>query len=570
MRPFRKGAAVFNIDFTNRLPATLPGVPRNQVVKFNNSWVHIGQGPTVNIFEYLVVYRAMVHKVGGPPAFAAPPPTLPGQLGTPWAANWGLPTGNADLEGQVPDGRGGRYFDGIGVAYIQIDITNGNPGAAINVVVDQIMLNSDGYEDPRIFEANGRYFIHSHRYQPDSFRGVSGPDHRVYTGYAPYRTPFEPDNIDRENRALFVKITELELRGNMPFLGQEFYFGSNVSTEQEKNYGFFMDGDTLCAVYGVAPNDRPFTILRAVRGLGGQAVNQFPRSGRFLVEEFQPNTLTDTDSFLQIQEMYKSLIPGEPVTVFSSSGPLIWNVGLNRWQGVGHVKVKHVLIWNYMEQLSSAAHEVANTTDFAATVTANANAACTALMTDDAFVAAVRAYLVNNLDFVYPYVNNYLGMAPTPEDRDKFISALNRGLIRSSLFRRVAEAYTLPQGHVSPWQNNLLANPRLPTDTRVIFHPSCFYFSFFFELDANNYQLNRFSNAFLVYDPANPHFLQFAANLAPLGPGFVMGFGEDDNRTKFLYLDATEYNDGMAHTAGPTFHPVNFEFVLNNQAEGII
>ncbi|TQV78222.1 hypothetical protein FKG94_14230 [Exilibacterium tricleocarpae] len=553
---------MLNFDFTARLLATLPGVPRNQVVKFNNSWLQIGLAGT--IARYLVVYRAMVHKVGGPVwAFANPPPTHPGQAGTPWGSGWGFPDGQATLEGQVPDGRGGRYFDGIGVAEVTLDIANlGNLAVAFNVVNDYILPDSDGYEDPRIFSADGRFFIHSHRYQPDSFRNVPGPHHRIYGGYTPARLPFTPGDITTPNRALFVKITELEFRNNLPHLGAEFYYGSNVSDRIEKNYGFFMDGDTLCAVYGVAPNSRPFTVLRAVRGLGGQAVHQFPRGRRFLVEEFQPNTDPATnnqrDCFVRILQYYSDHIPGPINTVFSSSGPLIWNGGLNRWQGVGHVKILYQRIFDFNFQLADAALDVAQQPAFAGPVPADRNAAYDALINDDAFVDAVNNYLTGNPNDVRPQVAAYLGIPlgnVTMADRDKFIAALRHQLVRGSLCRLVVRAMQIP--HTNPWAGNLLPNPA--PGGQAIFHPTCFYLSFFFELEAGTYQLHRFSNAFLVYDAANPHFLQFASNLTPVGADYLMSFGEDDNRTKAFQLTAVDYQ-GLVYHDAINFNPANYMF----------
>ncbi len=564
---------MLNIDFTAQLPATLPGVNRNQVVKFNNSWVRVGQNG--NNVQFLVAYRAMVHKVQdqqGAWVFANPAPQFPGQAGTPWGSGWGYPVGQAILEGQVPDGRGGRYFDGVGIARIQIDINNlGNPAQAFQVIGDEIIPNTDGYEDPRIFEANGRYFIHSHRYQPDSFRGAPGPQHRIYKGYAPARIPWVPGDINTQQKSLFVKITEVEFRNNRFWLGPEFYYGSNVSSNFEKNYGFFLDGDTLCAVYGVTPNNRPFTMLRAIRGLGGQAVHDFPRGNRFIAEEFQPNTDPQTgnarDCFLRLQQYYASFFPGPAPTVFSSSGPLIWDAGFQRWQGVGHVKVMHANYLAYIRQIATCALAAGQAANFQ-NGPQDMNGAYQALMNNNNYVTAVGQYLVQNPNTAQQYVANYLNgvtggnLQPgqvADADRNTFINAIRSNFVRGSLSRRIIEAYSLQQGNVSPWQGNLLPNPRQQNDNRVIFHPSCFYYSFFYEIEANTYRLNRFSHSFLVYDQNNPAFLQFASNLARAGGNYLMSFGQDDNRTKVFQLTAQQYDNAMVHDA-TNFAPANYEF----------
>ncbi len=571
---------MLNIDFTDRLLATLPGVNRNQVVKFNNSWVQIGQNG--NNTEFLVVYRAMVHKVQdqGAWAFAVPPPQFAGQPGTPWGSGWGAPTGAATLEAQVPDGRGGRYFDGVGVAQVTLDATNlGNPAAAFNVVHDQILLNTDGFEDPRIFEANGRYFIHSHRYQPDSLRGAPGPQHRVYRGYAPERLPWTPGDITTPQRSLFVKVTELVIREGRAWTGPEFFYGSNVSGHFEKNYGFFLDGDTLCAVYGVAPNNRPFTMLRAIRGLGGQAVHDFPRGNRFIAEEFQPNTDPATDNardcFLRLQRYYENYVPGPECVVFSSSGPMIWNDDLNRWQGVGHVKVRHDRLFPYIRCLSQAACTIGQAIHYP-NAPATATLAYQALINDDDYVEAIGAQLLAHPDDARPQTAAYLNavtggnMAPadvSERDRNIFIWAIRGDFLRGSLASRVAQAYAM--NNVMPWQGAELENPRAGGDNRVILHPQCFYFSFFFEIEAESYRLNRFSNAFLVYDQNNVAFLQFASNLARAADNYLMSFGENDNRAKLFQLTSAEYNGRLQHDA-TNFNPADYVFSRLNLAETVL
>jgi hypothetical protein len=116
----------------------------------------------------------------------------------------------------------------------------------------------------------------------------------------------------------------------------------------------------------------------------------------------------------------------------------------------------------------------------------------------------------------------------------------------------------LPQQNVVHWANNPTPNPRV-NDNRIIFHPSYFYLSFLYSLNRNDLRLDHFSDAFLVFDPNSPKMLQFASNLAPLATGELIGFGEDDNRTKVVHLSGPDFHGLYTHDA-TNFNPSNYQF----------
>ena len=540
---------MWNVDITDRLPATINGVNRNLVVKFNNSWVHVSDNG--HDHDYLMVYRAMVHH-----PFANPAPTLPGQDGTPWAFGWAPPVGNAVHEGQVPAVRTGRYFDGVGIAHVRITDNQNDPANAINVLHDVILDDTDGFEDPRIFHANGQYYLHSHRYQPATVWAAPAPEVDVFRTRGDRQEPIVPD--EGGNRSLFVKINELnvDIANNAYTLGQGYFYGLNRSTNFEKNYGFFEDGGGIGAVYGLSQGGSPLTVFSSYaicRG-GIYCIAHEPNPGDWVLR---------TQTY--INEM---MLRNFSVVMFSSSGPMIGNNANNSLAGVGHVKIFHRRILAYAELLSQMVAHIALETlgrNFA-----NATAAYDAYRADDQFAQAVRGGLQNHPEMCDRLIAGFVGVdvgAVTADDRNRITLCFDRQFLRSSLVNLVVSAYGVQPGHIMPWAGNLLPNPYNGGD--VIFHPQCFYLSFFYEIAQNDKRLVRMSDAFLIYDNNNPRFLQFAENLAVCGNGLIMGFGEDDNRVKLFSLSQDEYNNAMIHTA-QNFAPQNYRFNVVDVAQTVL
>ena len=51
--------------------------------------------------------------------------------------------------------------------------------------------------------------------------------------------------------------------------------------------------------------------------------------------------------------------------------------------------------------------------------------------------------------------------------------------------------------------------------------------------------------------------------------GFVLGFGEDDNRVKFFHLPYDEYDKALVHNA-VGFNPINYDFIAIDVPEEIL
>ncbi|AXO15684.1 hypothetical protein [Thalassospira indica] len=544
---------MWNIDLTNLLTATITNVNRANVIKFNNSWVHAGTNN--NVHDFVMVYRAMVYH-----PFANPAPVLPGQAGTPWAAGWRGATGNATVEATVPNVRTNRYFDGVGVAHIQIDTTQNVPQNAIAVVNDTILEDTDGFEDPRIFSAYGQYYLHSHRYQPDPTRAAPAPADPVYD---------DQGNVVQAvaGNTLCVKVNELtiDLVNHQHALGPGRFYGLNVSTQMEKNYGFFEKNNYLCAVYGLTQRGNPLTVFQTQQnGNSGNALFATAVNGDLRCNSTQPNS---GGMVLDVENYINDMHPGAmPLVMFSSSGPLIPNPANNNTRiGVGHVKILHPILYKYASFLADLILHIASPGQAnIPNPPANRSAAITAYRNNNGFADSVDQYFAAHLGcgdnlFAQSYNN-----PATQADRTAVLNALQRRLLRSSLADVVLTAWNDANGIVMPWGNNrfawatgILANP---AGNALILHPMAFYFSFFYELDMNNDSLVRLSNAWLVHDQANPAYLQFAENVAPLGGDLIMGFGENDNRVKFWRLSGNEYNQKMIHVP-QNFNRADFQFL---------
>ncbi len=454
---------MFTYDFTDKLPATVPGVDRKHVIKFNNSWLLIGKIDSV--YTYLVVYRALVSKKQGAgyDEFADPAPTHPGHPGTPFGDGW----------------RWSRYFDGVGVAKIQIDYSKiGSSFDPIQVADDQIIEKLHGHEDPRIFECEGKTYLHTHKY----FKASSPRSHII-----PYsETPAS------ENEELCVVVTELEIEKEKYQPGKMCFYAVKVTRFEEKNYGFFTDQGCLNAVYGLASFSDGFAILKSDPGLLEKTAVFDDISAQLVRPYGNQKVAAPLNSFVSIEKHLKTCSTGYGLgALFSSSGPLL-NKGKNHWLGVGHVKVKYE-------------------------------------------------------DFKKPEAG---------KDDQKLNSFLSDFLQDRSKFVKVDAG-------------KKLENPLKESRGKSILLSDWIYFSFLYEIVKNgdSYDLGRFSDAFIVTDPANPKMLQFAENLAPIHNGYILSFGENDFRAVMITMTTDELEKLMTHNPAD-FKPQDYDFKIIPPSRG--
>ncbi len=557
-----------NIDFTKYLTATIGDAPRDCVIKFNNCWLAIEGGGDVgsNGKQFLVVYRAMVNKIqdvsSGKWTFASPAPTLPGDLGTPWHSGWGGPDGPASEEGRISSERGGRYFDGIGVAEVELVLKSGK--WSIKVHRDQIIKNSDGYEDPRIFRFAGKIYVHSHRFQPDSLRNVKAPQHTVYDGFPPHREEHRPCDITSDTPSLFVKLNELSKGGDECWaLGRGHFYGTNVTQCLEKNFAFFEDAGHLSAVYGVAPYGRPFTILRSENRIDPFELNEDPCEQNIFVEEFQPNTGSDgsyrTDSFFKLSSFYKRYFPITSALDFSSCSPLLKTVN-GKWLGVGHVKASREFIYQYilslvadmkkiycgiygkrLDQLDGAEfHAFVQSTDYCDRVDEYLQSH------PSTGLQGFRSFLQNSFHISEENLD-----AAACEKLHVYQFALVNNFFTTSLSNFVVSEMAKPN-------KTLLRCDLEGREAKNRYHKSASCLNFFYEID-ESYQLCRFSDAFIVEDKSDYHSLQFAVGLSRCENNYLMSYGDGDNCSKLLVIPDVPFNDMMRHKA-KSFTSLDFEF----------
>lgn len=318
-------------DFTDKLPATVPGVDRKHIIKFNNSWLLTGKAGS--IYRYIVAYRALIYKrEAGATRFgyANPAPVLTGQPGTPFAESWRAP----------------REFDGVGIAEIQIDLSRiGTTADPLHLVNDQIIVSSNKNEDPRLFETGGKYYLHTHRIFPDE-TGITPKRNRDI----PRKRPFF-DFIPGGDDELCVILSELKKEGDDYELGKTCFYAVDPTGYWEKNYGFFTDQGCLNAVYGLGYFSDGFSLLQSSPGLLAKA-DAYADIPAKLTRPY--GDLKDDDplnSFAKIENYLTSCSKDQKMhAAFSSSGPLLV-CGPDRWLGVGHVKVEY----DYFEKPASNA-----------------------------------------------------------------------------------------------------------------------------------------------------------------------------------------------------------------------
>ncbi len=397
---------MLKFDFTDKLTATLPNVPREHIIKFNNSWILDDED--AKLCHYIVVYRALVYKidVDGHWEFANPAPKFPGQQGTPWCAGWAGPVGSAAAAGKIPEDRGGLYFDGVGVARISLKRSGVEPISSLenlqaleeSIIIksDQIILESDGLEDPRVFRWNGDYYLHTHSKLPSIARGQPAPEQPVYTGYSPNRRLMIEDEKNHTRKGLYVKITRLNEKNDNWSLDQSFFFGSNLSLNYEKNFGFFEERGILNAVYSVGHNGRPFTLFLGMLAGDKQVCQKFTRDMHLPTEEIQPNIKTNaspnTDSLKKIQNDYNKILLA-PCLVMSNSAPLLENKGKGTWIGVGHARIDHESVQRMMDLFGLMACSVVQLDSRFKSLAMDKDAAYALLTNDHEFVSLVIAEL---------------------------------------------------------------------------------------------------------------------------------------------------------------------------------
>lgn len=521
---------MLKFDFTNKLTATLSDVPRKHVIKFNNSWLLLNN--TEQQVHFLVAYRAIVFKnrlLKDGPEFASSQPTVPGHPGTPWGEGWQVgPKGNATEEGRVPEGRCGRYFDGVGLAEITVDFGNlSDLENSVKVTKDIILENSDGYEDPRIFTDGKSYYLHCHRAHPDTARGVT--DH-------PEDLPvIEKIKLDEAKRAaLCVKINRLKATDGKYALGDEFYFGIEKSRGMEKNFGFFFEKDYLNTVYGVAPGGKNYTVFHSEPKKISQCKSGANIPVSMLMPHKAPVSSINLECFMRLEQYYLDSFMTDALVIpvqFSSSGPLIETKD-GKFLGVGHVKVAYFEFFGLLKQLIKTAkqrHPYQFTTD------------------QQAF-----AELMNNRVLVEMTLWSLIMGDDTKKDSmGKYVNSVPPEFYQSSLFQLFG-TYLLNEENWRPaYSGNALENPLVKNAGKSIMHWDCQYFSFLYEIEDSDHgnMLCRFSNSFLISHPNEPLSLQYATNLTPCPNGYMMGIGENDFRATAAFLQKEEVDEMLQHKA---------------------
>ncbi len=544
---------MLQLEITDKLSATLPGIERKHVMKFNNSWLLIRKDESR--WFYLVAYRATVFVHSNDKngiKYFGDAPKYQGMSGTVWGEGWNCSAVGQDpeKEGCVPSGRTGRYFDGIGIAQVELDATQLSKGSeAIRVLADQILENTDGYEDPRVFSCGeGNFYLHAHRAQP-----VNNPPFRQLPIRKDWSKRGGDDRFDNPDvHELLVKVIRLNCKNEKFTRAEEFYYGLDYSQYCEKNFGFFFDQDRLNAIYGLGFISSGFTVLL---GEQGGLINA-KDNDHLEVERRQPQGKrqpVDRECFLALEDyFYKALKSKQRTMLFSSSGPLIQRED-GCWIGVGHVKVNHKalggVILMLIDRLANARPE-----DWLDRKTILA-----ALMQDEQLVKDTIHKICN--DSVVDLFNYLVAMPPGFTDLRESFKNIDPGFLQGSLFKLLGEILIRSDEvlHVNAMDSVVYSEAELID--KIILHSSWMYFSFLYELEGaeKDYCLKRFSDAFIVTDPERPRMLQFATNLAPGPSGYVIGVGENDHHASVIVLEAEELERCLKHHPGQ-FDPRDYSF----------
>lgn len=548
------------IDFTDKLTATLPDVPLGNLIRFNNSWLFLrkeGKGAV-----YLVAYRAMAYKdlikknPDGTQEFAFPePPEFPGMQGTPWGAGWAAPIGNAEKEACVPEGRGGCYFDGVGLAEIHMERDEDNPsGLSFKVLDNYILEDTDGYEDPRLFygdKSANEILLHAHRIHPQ-------PERDVLNFPGPIVSPDIANAIQQGKRCMCVKLVQLHKHRRKYRTGREFFFGLNISQSIEKNFGFFVNEGRMFAVYGVAPYGRPMTLL-----MGGEIMFSGDRkSASVPVTPYFPSTTTrewKRDCFPELQAYYNRNAGRDYAVRFSSSGPLLKHK--ERWLGVGHIMVSYRTFYNLFKGVITGYEKLISQGLIPETAR---HKKYEALLQDRKTLELILNYLASEMS----KYSNLDGYAISDSERIVFQS-VSVDFLQSPILRLIAllqdkftEKFTIPAMGRPLDKSNF-------EKEGVILHPNAFYFSFLYEIEGikNKFEMARFSDAFICTNPEQPTMLQFATNLARCEGGYLLGVGENDHRASVIHMTEDEVETLLHHTP-KTFCVADYKFDILASREG--
>ncbi len=521
------------IDFTDLLTATLSGVPRANLIKFNNSWLHLKTNTDASV--YLVAYRALAYKdeknSKGEWEFAKTP-VYQGMQGTPWSVGWVPPEGNAEKEARVPKDRYMRYFDGVGFAKIEVRKKgNGLPGFTVSVLEDYILEDTDGYEDPRIFrdeQVPDKIYLHAHRRHPDPVRKA---------GDFPIANSSRGILIEsvKDGPKIFVKVIELKKSENKYSKGKEFFYGLNQSQILEKNYGFFVENGGLNAVYSLASYGLPLTLFRHMLSDGPKEKNSLQ------VEAYHPHLLANSfirDGFPELQAYFEINMPDYECVVFSNGGPLIKSDDGKGWIGVGHVKIHYPTFYKIIKSIWACYEELVKFKYFEGEQ----------IFTDIVDFFASDPAVKKTLNSLASLVNQG-GLTATDEEKS-FFATIPADFLKHPLFKLLISFYRdhsaqmlfIKFGHI-------MKEEEFASGSKVLMHDSAHYFTFLYEIDDmdGGWALNRFSDAFVYTDPTKPCMLQFATNLAKHKDGYLMGIGENDFRSSVIFVTKNEVEELLRH-----------------------
>jgi len=539
------------IDFTDQIDATLPDVPVENLVRFNNSWLLLGERE--QCADYLVAYRAMTYKRKGPAKLDGTfdwvfpePPTFPGAHGTPWGEGWRGPVGDAEQEACVPKGRGGCYFDGVGLAEITVTTDADTPtGLSLIVTKNYILENTDGYEDPRLFysdEQKRKISLHVHRKHPQKERGVY-----TYPSLVPSSAIFK--TLNKAPFFLCVEVVQLHKEEEKYEKDLEYFYGLNIAEPIEKNFGFFFESGRLHAVYGVAPYGRPMSILQGKELL----LSDDGKSATMPVSPCLPASFDgkqNLDCFSAIQDYYNQSMKCS-VLRFSSSGPLIKRG--KRWLGVGHVTVAYSLFndalgiitgtYNVLlreEQIKPIAPELA----------------IQKLLKNTLVLMSILSFLQNEVK-----TKTKIGNYQITKQLKAFFEGFPLLICQSRLFSMIAFIFDNYNEDI------LVSRMGTPTDKdsvkedTVFFHPAAFYFSFLYEIEkkGGTWSIAQFSDAFICTDPSKPRLLQFPTNLAKCPGGYLLGIGENDHHSSVIHISDKEVEILLCNLA-KNFQVSDFDF----------
>ncbi|MEP3244900.1 MAG: hypothetical protein ABJN40_12130 [Sneathiella sp.] len=524
------------IDFTDLLTATVPGIPRANLIKFNNSWLHLETNADASV--YLVAYRALAYRdeknSKGDWAFATPP-IYQGMQGTSWAAGWCRPKGNANKEAQVPEGRYMCYFDGVGIAKIEVQKKTDDPSDFTVVVLDDYILeNTDGYEDPRLFRSEqepDKIYLHAHRRHPDPVRKAG--DFPI----ANSSKEILAESV-KDGPKIFVKVIELKKSENKYSKGNEFFYGLNHSQIVEKNYGFFIEEGGLNAVYSVASYGLPLTLFRHMLSDGPKEMSSL------LVDRYQPHLLQYTNSSIregipELQAYFEINTPSYETVMFSTGGPLIKSNDDKHWIGAGHVKIHYPTFFNIIGLIWKSYKKFTKAKFFEGEK----------IYTDIVDFFASDAVVKKTLNIVASDLNQKKTQIKE-DDMKAFFMTIPVGFLKHPIFKFLVSFYSDHDDQMLRIEFCKNAQQEeFASGSKLILHPDTLYLTFLYEInDSDGYwALNRFSDAFVYTDPAKPCMLQFATNLAKYADGYLMGIGENDFRSSAIFMTENEVEELLRH-----------------------